>query len=109
MESVDPAFLALSRAALASANRGTLADVKRLAEVDEQLTATQRRDLLSALNRLEHLFQTPLVQLEASPRRCASCLRPRARPSWTCPRRLSPTSAPSSFRLWSAARPPPYR
>ena len=69
MKYVDPTFLARSRAAFASANQSTLADVKRLAEVDKQLTATQRRDLLSALNRLEHLFQTPLVQLEASPRR----------------------------------------
>ena len=49
--------------------RRTLADVKRLAEDDKQLTATQRRDLVSALNRLEHLFQTPLEKLEASPRR----------------------------------------
>ena len=69
MKYVDPTFLARSRAAFLSENQRTLADVKRLAEADTALTTTQRRDLVSALNRIEQLFQTPLEKLEASPRR----------------------------------------
>jgi hypothetical protein len=69
MKYVDPKFLARSRAAFASENQTTLADVKRLAEGDKFLTITQRRELVSALNRLEQLFQTPLAALEANPRR----------------------------------------
>jgi integrase len=68
MNYIDPTFLARSRAAFASESQSTLADVKGLAEDDKQLTAIQRRDLLSALNRVEDLFQTPLEKLEASPR-----------------------------------------
>jgi hypothetical protein len=69
MNHFDPTFLARSKAAFLSAEHPTLADVKRLAEGDKDLSATQRRDLVSALNRLEQLFQMPLAKLEASPRR----------------------------------------
>jgi integrase len=69
MNHVDPIFLASSRAAFASKSQITLADVKRRTEADTSLTSTQRRDLASALNRVEQLFQTPLMKLEASPRR----------------------------------------
>jgi len=66
---VAPQFLAHSRAAFLSDNQPTLAGVKRLAEDDEHLTNTQRRDLVSALNRAAQVFQTPLETLVASPRR----------------------------------------
>src|SRR4051812_2132984 len=69
MNHVDPTFLARSRAAFVSEDHTTLADVKRLAEADEDLTAIQRRDVVSALNRFEQLFQTSLEKLEATPRR----------------------------------------
>ncbi len=69
MQYVDPTFLARSRAAFLSGNQATLVDVKRLAEDDKYLTGTQRRDLVSALNRVEQVFESPLEKLEASPRR----------------------------------------
>lgn len=74
MNHIDPNFLARSKAAFRSEGQTTLADAKRLAEGDKDLTATQRRDLVSALNRLEQLFQTPLEKLEASPRRMRELL-----------------------------------
>jgi integrase len=67
MNHIDPKFLARSKAAFRSEDQTTLADVKRLAEADTALTSTQRRDLVSALSRVEQLFQTPLEKLEASP------------------------------------------
>jgi integrase len=69
MKYVDPTFLARSRAAFLSENQATLADVKCLAETDTDLTNTQRRDLVSALNRVEQVFETPLDKLQANPRR----------------------------------------
>jgi integrase len=68
MNHIDPNFLARSKAAFLSENQTTLADVKRHAEADASLTSTQRRDLVSALNRFEQLFKTPLERVEASPR-----------------------------------------
>src|SRR4051812_18683411 len=69
MQYVDPTFLARSRVAFVSDNQATLADVKRLAEDDQHLTAAQRRDLVSALNRVAQVFETPLETLGAIPRR----------------------------------------
>jgi hypothetical protein len=69
MNYIDPTFLARSRAAFASEDPMTLADMRRLVEADAGLTRTQRRDLVSALNRVEMLFQTPLEKLEANPSR----------------------------------------
>jgi integrase len=69
MKHLDPTFLTRSKAAFLPEKWLTLADVKRLAEADADLTGTQRRDLVSAVNRIKPLFQTPLDQLEASPRR----------------------------------------
>jgi integrase len=69
MNHFDPKFLAHSKAAFISKDQITLADVKQLSEADTSLTSTQRRDLVSALNRIEQLFQTSLRKLEASPRR----------------------------------------
>lgn len=69
MNHFDPVFLARSRGAFITDDQPTLADVKRLAEEDAGLTSIQRRDLVSALNRVAQLFQTPLDKLEASPRR----------------------------------------
>lgn len=69
MQYVAPQFLARSQEAFLSEERLSLADVKRLAEADISLTSTQRRDLVSALNRVEQVFETPLEKLEASPRR----------------------------------------
>ncbi|MBM1174710.1 tyrosine-type recombinase/integrase [Microvirga arabica] len=69
MNHFDPTFLARSKAAFLSKDQITLADLKRLAEADSSLTGSQRRDLASALNRVEQLFQTPLMRLEAVPRR----------------------------------------
>ncbi|SCY92430.1 tyrosine-type recombinase/integrase [Microvirga guangxiensis] len=69
MNHVDPKFLARSKTAFLSEHQTTLADVKRLAEDDQHLTAIQRRDLVSALNRVEQMFESPLDKLEASPRR----------------------------------------
>ncbi|KLK92653.1 hypothetical protein AA309_13270 [Microvirga vignae] len=74
MKHIDPEFLARSKAAFRSESSTTLADVKRLAEADTDLTDIQRRDLVSALNRLEHLFRTQLEKLEASPRRARELL-----------------------------------
>jgi integrase len=74
MNHVDPTFLARSKAAFLSEDQTTLADMKRLAEADEDLTSTQRRGRVSALNRLEHLFGIPLEKLEASPRRARELL-----------------------------------
>jgi integrase len=68
MQYVDPTFLARSRVAFLAENRATLVDVKRLAESDIDLTGTRRRDLVSALNRVEQVFETSLDKLEASPR-----------------------------------------
>ncbi len=68
MQYIDPTFLARSRGAFLSDNPITLADVKRLAEVDNALTTTQRRDLVSALNRVAQVFETPLGKVEANPR-----------------------------------------
>ena len=47
----------------------TLADIRAKAEADWTLTAIQRRDIVSALSRIETMFATPLDKLEASPRR----------------------------------------
>jgi len=74
MNHVAPIFLARSRAAFLSKDRLTLADVKHSAHADKSLTGTQRRDLVSALTRLAALFQTPLDQLEASPRQLRELL-----------------------------------
>lgn len=74
MQYVDPTFLPRSRVAFLTDNQATLADVKRLAEDDQHLTATQRRDLVSALNRVESLFQITLNKVEASPRRVRELL-----------------------------------
>lgn len=74
MQYVDPTFLTRSRVAFLSDNQTTLADVKRLAEVDDALTTTQRRDLVSAMNRVESLFQIALDKVEASPRRTRELL-----------------------------------
>ena len=78
MQYVDPRFLAQSRAAFLSDNQTTLADVKRLAEVDDALATTQRRDLVSALNRVESLFQIALDKVEVSPRRVRELLASRS-------------------------------
>jgi hypothetical protein len=47
----------------------TLADIRAKAEADMTLTVTQRRDMVSGLNRIETVFTTPLEKIEASPRR----------------------------------------
>jgi hypothetical protein len=69
MNHIDPEFLARSKVVFLTDARFTLADVQRVAETDVTLTGTKRRDLLSALARIPHLFQTPLETLPASPRR----------------------------------------
>jgi integrase len=74
MQYVDPTFLARSRVAFLPDNQTTLADVKRLAEGDNALTATQRRDLISALNRVAQVFEMPLEKVDASPRRVRELL-----------------------------------
>jgi integrase len=68
MNHIDPEFVARSKAAFLSREQISLADVRRLAEADEDLTNTQRRDIVSAMNRFEQLVQTSLEKLEASPR-----------------------------------------
>jgi len=68
MQYVDPTFLTRSRVAFVSENQATLADMKRFAEDDGDLNNTQRRDLVSALNRVEQVFDSSLEKLEASPR-----------------------------------------
>lgn len=69
MTHVDTDFLTRSKAVFLTEERLTLADVKRLTEADPGLNATQRRDLVSALNRVRQLFQMSLDQVEASPQR----------------------------------------
>lgn len=67
MTHIDPDFLARSRTAFITEAAPTLADIKFKVAEDADLAPTQKRDLLSALNRVEELFGQSLTVLTAKP------------------------------------------
>ncbi len=67
MNQIDPGFLDRSRAVFLDGRPSSLAGIKALIENDSNLPATARRDLVSALNRIEALFGTPLPAIPATP------------------------------------------
>lgn len=67
MNHIDPNFIARSQAAFMTEAPLTMADIKRKVADDGGLSPTQKRDLTSALTRVEELFQHPLTSLTAKP------------------------------------------
>ncbi len=63
----DPDFLTKTRAAFVSSPVPTLADLKARVEAADD-SPTTRRDMLSALNRVEGLFEKSLAKIPATPR-----------------------------------------
>ena len=63
----DPDFLAKTRAAFVTSPVPTLADLKARVEAGDD-SPTIRRDMLSALNRVEGLFEKSLAEIPARPR-----------------------------------------
>lgn len=66
MKHIDPDTLVRSREAFGRWQPISLAGVKDLVLADPALSPTQRRDLVSALKRVEHLFQVKLDALDAT-------------------------------------------
>jgi integrase len=66
MRHVSPDFLNRSREAFGDAKPLTMAAIKELASADTTLTPTQRRDFLSALQRVQDWFQVRLEALDAT-------------------------------------------
>lgn len=66
MKHIDPETLIRSREAYGRWQPISLAGVKDLVVADPALTPTQRRDLVSALTRVEHLFQVKLERVDAT-------------------------------------------
>ncbi|MDX2027190.1 MAG: tyrosine-type recombinase/integrase [Alphaproteobacteria bacterium] len=67
MSKIDPQFLEQSRAAFQTEASISLADVRTKVIQDAALTPIQRRDILSALHRVETLFGKPLSEISARP------------------------------------------
>ena len=67
MNIVSPDFIARSRAAFSANQPPSLAELRSLVEADGTLGKTERRDLLSALNRLPAWFGRPLTTIPATP------------------------------------------
>ena len=63
----NPDFLVRSRRAFSSMGALTLEDLRRRIAADESINATRRRDLLSALKRLETSFGQSLDTICATP------------------------------------------
>ncbi len=66
MQHVSPNFLNRSRQAFGNSKPVTMAAIKEIVSADTMLTLTQRRDLLSALNRIQDLFRVRLETLDAT-------------------------------------------
>jgi len=67
MNYISPDFLVRSRTAFSANRPPTLAELRSRIEADSSLSATQRRDLLYALNRLPIWFGRPLAATPATP------------------------------------------
>ncbi len=67
MNLVSPDFLARSRVAFRANQPPTLAELRGRVEADTTLDKTERRDLLSALNRVPAWFGRPLAAIPATP------------------------------------------
>ena len=67
MNLVSPDFLARSRVAFRTNQPPTLAELRSRVEADTTLDKTERRDLLSALNRVPAWFGRPLAAIPATP------------------------------------------
>ena len=67
MNQIGPDFLARSRVAFRANQPPSLAELRCHVEADRSLNKTERRDLLSALNRLPIWFDRPLAAIPATP------------------------------------------
>lgn len=67
MTNINAQFITNSRTAFLSKDLLTLADIKARVEVGDE-AFTVRRDMISALNRVEQLFERPLMSVIAAPK-----------------------------------------
>lgn len=67
MNLISPDFLARSQAAFLGNQPPSLADLRNMVEGDKTLNKTERRDMLSALNRLPVWYGRPLTAIPATP------------------------------------------
>ncbi len=67
MNQISPDFLARSRVAFRANQPPSLAELRSRVEADTTLDKTERRDLLSALNRLTTWFARSLTAIPATP------------------------------------------
>ena len=78
MKDVDPEFLEASRAVFTSSAPPSLEDIRK--RVAAGAVGTTRRDMLSALNRVEDLFDRPLSKIQANAKTVRELLRSKSGP-----------------------------
>ena len=78
MKDVDPEFLEASRAVFTSSAPPSLEDIRK--RVAAGAVGTTRRDMLSALNRVEDLFGRPLSATPANAKTVRELLRSKSGP-----------------------------